>query len=64
MKAFLRVRNNFEKVYEADIADLMSSVYLNQYILSSLVTENELNELSIQAYREFTSIRIANSIPC
>ena len=46
-KAFLRVRNNFRKVYEADIADLMCSVYLNQYILFSLVTENELSELLI-----------------
>ena len=35
------------KVYEADIVDLMCSVYLNQYILFSLVTENELSELLI-----------------
>ena len=46
-KAFLRVRNNFGKVYETDIDDLMCSVYLNQYILFSLVTENELSELLI-----------------
>ena len=46
-KAFPRVRNNFKKVYEADIADLMCSVYLHQYILFSLVTENELSELLI-----------------
>ena len=46
-KAFLRVRNNFGKVHEAGIVDLMCSVYLNQCILFSLVTENELSELLI-----------------
>ena len=46
-KAFLRVRNNFGKIYEADIADLLCSIDLNQYILFSLVTENELSELLI-----------------
>ena len=43
----MRVRNNFGKVYEADIADLMCSVYVNKYILFSLVTENESSELLI-----------------
>ena len=46
-KAFLRVRKNFGKVYEADIVDIMCYVYLNQYILFSLVTEIELSELLI-----------------
>ena len=46
-KAFLRVRNNFGKVYEADIADIMCYVYVNQYILFSLVTETESSELLI-----------------
>ena len=60
----MRARNNFGKIYEADIADLLCSIDLNQYILFSLVTENELIELLIYVCREFTSIRIVNSIPC
>ena len=35
------------KVYEVVIADLMCSVYVNQYILFSLVTETESSELLI-----------------
>ena len=43
----MRVRNNFGEVNEADIIDLMCSVYVNQYILFSLVTETESSELLI-----------------
>ena len=43
----MRVRNNLWKIYEVDIADLLCYVDLSQYILFSLVTENELSELLI-----------------
>ena len=43
----MRLRNNLWKICEADIADLLCYVDLNQYILFSLVTKNELSELLI-----------------